>query len=167
MAADLEHPSISWGRRPPPKRMRSLPRNRSRSVRTRSSSFQVLAAAALTFLLHFLAGSQLEPHLNSESVSLLDAPMSSGAVHRRFACMGCTARTNGRGEPTFFNDYQSAASHYARSSHCNRSMLGIKSVAVQLNTGPQYVGGGEAGAGGAAGPWRPQPAPSRRPGAMI
>ena len=147
----------------------ALPRNRSRSVQTRSSSFQVLwlAAAALTFLLHFLASSQLESHLNSESVSLLDAPMSSGAVHRRFACMGCTARTNGSGEPTFFNDYQSAASHYARSSHCTRSMRGIKSVAVQLNTCPQYVGGGEAGAGGADGPWRPQPAPSRRPGAMI
>ena len=147
--------------------MQSLPRIRSRSrvhsVRTRSSSFQVLAAAALTFLLHFLAGSQLEPHLNSESVSLLDAPMSSGAVHRRFACMGCS---DGRGQPTFFNDYQSAASHYARSSLCNRSMRGIKSVAVQLNTDPQYVGDGEAGAGGAAGPWRPQPAPSRRPGDM-
>ena len=147
------------------------PRSRSRvhSVRTRSSSFQVLrlAAAALTFLLHFLASSQLEPHLNSESVSLLDAPMSSGAVHRSFTCMGCTARTNGSGEPTFFNDYQSAASHYARSSHCNRSMRGIKSVAVQLNTCPQYVGGGEAGAGGAAGPWRPQPAPSCCTGAMI
>jgi hypothetical protein len=150
-----------------PRTPRSRSRSRVHSVRTRSSSFQVLAAAALTFLLHFLAGSQLEPHLNSESVSLLDAPMSSGAVHRRFACMGCTARTNGSGEPTFFNDYQSAASHYARSSHCNRSMRGIKSVAVQLNTCPQYVGGGEAGAGGAAGPWRPQPAPSRRPGAMI
>ena len=43
----------------------------------------------------------------------------------------------------------------------------IKSVAVQLITRPQYVGDGEAGGGGAAGAWRPQPAPSRRPGAMI
>ena len=49
-------------------------------------------------------------------------------------------------------------------------MRGIKAVAVQqlqLNTSPQYVGDGEAGGGGAAGAWRPQPAPSRRTGAMI
>ena len=72
-----------------------------------------------------------------------------------------------RGEPTFFNDYQSAATHYSRSSLCNRSMRGIKTVAVQLNTRPQHVGDGEAGGGGAAGSWRPQPAPSRRAGAMI
>jgi len=67
----------------------------------------------------------------------------------------------------FFNDYQSAATHYSRSSLCNRSMRGIKTVAVQLNTRPQHVGDGEAGGGGAAGSWRPQPAPSRRAGAMI
>jgi hypothetical protein len=78
--------------------------------------------------------------------------------------MGCAAR---RGEPTFFNDYHSAASHYARSSLCNKSMRGIKTVTVQLNTRPQHVGDGEAGGGGAPGPWRPQPAPSRRAGAMI
>jgi len=99
---------------------------------------------------------------------------ASGAstVHRRFACMGCTAR---RGEPTFFNDYQSAASHYSRSIHCNKSTRGIKAVTVQLNTRPvqlntrpQHVGDGVAGAGGAPGVWRPQPAPSRRAaGAMI
>ena len=153
------------------KRMRSLARSESRSrthsVRTRSSSLLAAGWATLTLLLHFLASSNLEPTFNSESHSILDSPMSSGAVHRRFACMGCTARSNGRGEPTFFNDYQAAASHYSRSSCCNKSMRGIKSVAVQLNTRPQYVGDGEAGGGGAAGAWRPQPAPSRRPGAMI
>ena len=153
------------------KRMRSSARSGSRSrthsVRTRSSSLLAAGGAALTLLLHFLASSNLEPTFNSESHSILDSPMSSGAVHQRFACMGCTARSNGRGEPTFFNDYQAAASHYSRSSCCNKSMRGIKSVAVQLNTRPQYVGDGEAGGGGAAGAWRPQPAPSRRPGAMI
>jgi hypothetical protein len=46
-------------------------------------------------------------------------------------------------------------------------MRGIKSVAVQLDTRPQHVGDGEAGGGGAAGSWRPQPAPSRRAGDMI
>ena len=167
MAADLENPSISWGRRPPPKRMRSLPHNRSRSVRTRSSTLQVLAAVLGIFaalLLHFVASFQLESISDSEYI--LEAPMSSvsGAIHRRFACMGCAAR---RGDPTFFNDYQSAAVHYSRSSLCNRSMRGIKTVAVQLNTRPQYVGDGEAGGGGAAGSWRPQPAPPRRPGAML
>jgi hypothetical protein len=166
VAADLEHPWISWGRRPPPKRMRSLPRNRSRSVRTRSSTLQVLAAVLgiLALLLHFVASFQLESISDSEYI--LEAPMSSesGAIHRRFACMGCAAR---RGEPTFFNDYQSAATHYSRSSLCNKSMRGIKTVAVQLNTRPQHVGDGEAGGGGAAGSWRPQPAPSRRAGAMI
>ena len=108
--------------------MQASARNRSRSClhsgRTRSSSFQVLAVggAAITVLLfHFLASSQLEPNQNSESESILDAPMSSGAVNRRFACMGCAVR---RGEPTFFNDYQAAATHYSRSSHCNKSMWG-------------------------------------------
>ena len=144
--------------------MRDLPRNRSRSVRTRSSRFQVLAAVlgSLALLLHFLASFQLE--YISDSESILEAPMSSGAMHKRFACMGCAAR---RGEPTFFNDYHSAASHYARSSLCNKSMRGIKTVTVQLNTRPQHVGDGEAGGGGAPGPWRPQPAPSRREGTMI
>ena len=129
--------------------------------------FQVLAAvllASLTLLLHS-ASFQLESILDAESI--LEAPMSSGAIHQRFnsvACMGCAAR---RGEPSFFNDYHSAASHYARSSLCNKSMRGIKTVAVQLNTRPQHVGDGEAGGGGAPGPWRPQPAPARRAGAMI
>ena len=147
--------------------MRDLPRNRSRSVRTRSSNFQVLAAAIGSFalVLHFIASFQLESILDSESI--LEAPMSSGAIHRRFACMGCTARSNGRGEPSFFNDYKSAAVHYSRSSFCNKSMRGIKAVTVQLNTRPQHVGDGEAGGGGAPGAWRPQPAPSRRAGAMI
>ena len=144
--------------------MRSLPRNRSRSVRTRSSTLQVLAAVLgiLALLLHFIASFQLESILDFESI--LEAPMSSGAIHQRFACMGCAAR---RGEPSFFNDYHSAASHYARSSLCNKSMRWIKTAAVQLNTRPQHVGDGEAGGGGAPGPWRPQPAPSRRAGAMI
>ncbi len=62
-------------------------------------------------------------------------------MHKRFACVGCAAR---RGELTFFNDYHSAASHYARSSLCNTSMRGIKTVAVQLNTCPQHVGDGDS-----------------------
>ena len=103
-----------------------------RSVRTRSSSFQLLLATVLAACLTLLASFQLESTLDSESI--LEAPMAS--VHRRFACMGCTARSNGRGQPTFFNDYQSAASHYSRSSLCNKSMRGIKTVAVQLNTRP-------------------------------
>ncbi len=152
--------------------MRSPPRNWSRSVRTRSSIIQVLVAVqvitSLTLLLQVHSASfQLESILNSESILKAQMSSASGAstVHRRFACMGCTAR---RGEPTFFNDYQSAASHYSRSIHCNKSMRGIKAVTVQLNTRPQHVGDGVAGAGGAPGVWRPQPAPSRRAaGAMI
>jgi len=95
--------------------------------------------------------------------------MSSGAVHRRFACMGCAARSGGRGEPTFFSDYKSAAVHYSRSSQYNKSMRWIKAVTVQLNKRPQHVGDGEAasGGGGAPGTWRPQPAPSRRAGTMT
>ncbi len=161
----------SWRRRPPRNgcKLWALPRSRSRSrsVRTRSSCFQVLAAvlASLTLLLHFIASFQLESILDSESI--LEAPMSPGDVLRRFACMGCTARGDGRGEPTFFNDFKSAAVHYSRSSHCNKTMRGINAVTVQLNTRPQYVGDGEARGGGAPGAWRPQPAPSRRAGAMI
>ena len=147
--------------------MRSLPRNWSRSVRTRSSIIQVLLA--LTASLTLLASFQLESILDSESI--LEASMSSEsgaqAVHRRYACMGCTARSGGRGEPTFFNDYKSAAVHYARSSQCNKSMHGIKAVTVQLNTRPQHIGDGVAGAGGAPGAWRPQPAPARRAGTMT
>ncbi len=152
--------------------MRSLPRNWSRSVRTRSSIIQVLVAVqvitSLTLLLHS-ASFQLESILDSESI--LEASMSSEsgaqAVHRRFACMGCTARSGGRGEPTFFNDYKSAAVHYARSSQCNKSMRGIKVVTAQLNTRPQHIGDGVAGAGGAPGAWRPQSAPARRAGTMT
>ncbi len=90
---------------------RKISRLRLQSVRTRSSNFQVQAAfwAAFTILLHFLASLQLESNLNSEFL-LLDSPMAS--VYRRYACMGCTARG---GEPTYFNDYQSAATHYAAS----------------------------------------------------
>ncbi len=43
----------------------------------------------------------------------------------------------------------------------------IKAVTVQLNTRPQHVDDGEAGAGGAPGALRPQPAPCRRAGAMT
>ena len=46
-------------------------------------------------------------------------------------------------------------------------MRGINAVTVQLNTRPQYVGDGEAEGGGGSVAWRPQPAPSRRAGAMI
>ncbi len=75
-------------------------------LRTRSSSFQVLVAVqvltSLTLLLHS-ASFQLESILDSKSI--LEAQMSSesgaATVHRRFACMGCTAR---RGESTFFNN---------------------------------------------------------------
>ena len=141
------------------KRMRPTARSGSR---TRSSRFQVLIAALAGASLFALLLLDLESNLNSESI--LGAPMAS--VHRRFACMGCTARSNGRGQPTFFNDYQAAASHYSRSSLCNKSMRGIKTVAVQLNTRPQYVGDGEAGGGGAAGAWWPQAAPARRAGSM-
>jgi hypothetical protein len=149
--------------------MRDLPRNRSRSVRTRSSTvaFQLLAAAIGSFaLLHFIASFQLESILDSESI--LEAPMSSGAIHRRFACMGCTARSNGRSEPPFFNDYNSAAVHYSRSRFCNKSMRGIKAVTVQLSTRPQHVGNGEAGGGGAPGAWRPHWPPNpRHPAAQV
>ena len=151
--------------------MRPLPRNQSRSVRTRSSNFQVLLATVtvLTASITLLASFQLESILDSESI--LEAPMSSESgvqvVHRGFACMGCTARSGGSGEPTFFNDYKSAAVHYSRSSQCNQSMRGIKAVTVQLNTRPQHIGDGVAGAGGAPGAWRPQPSPARRPGTMT
>jgi hypothetical protein len=73
--------------------------------------------ASLTLLASFQPGSILD------SESILETSMSSEscaqAVHLRFACMGCTARSGGCGEPTFFNDYKSAAVHYSRSSRCN------------------------------------------------
>jgi hypothetical protein len=53
------------------------------------------------------------------------------SVHRRYACVSCMARG---GEPTYFNDYQSAATHYARSQSCSKSTRGIKTVSVQLHT---------------------------------
>ncbi len=114
--------------RPPRACMRALPRHH-RSRRTRTAL--IACGAALTLLLQLLTSFQLESNLNSWFDLLLFAPMSSGAVHRRYACMGCNARSNGRGEPTFFNDYQSAATHYSHSIHCNKSIRGTKSVAVQ------------------------------------
>ncbi len=79
---------------------RKISRSRLQPVRTRSSSFQVQVAfwAAFTILLHFLASLQLESNLNSESLQL-DSPMAS--VHRRYACMGCTARGGEPAPPTF------------------------------------------------------------------
>ncbi len=149
------------------KRMQPTARSGSCSGRTQSYRLQVLIAAwAFASLLLSLGASlllDLESNLNSKSI--LEAPMAS--VHLRFACMGCTASSNGSGHPTYFNDYQSAATHYSCSSICNKSMHWIKTVAVQLNTRPQYVGDGEAGGGGAAGAWLPQAAPSRRAGTMI
>ena len=107
----------------------------------------------------------LELQVHTWGPNVIRVRCFESTMHRRFACMGCTAR---RGEPTFFNDYQSAATHYSRSTHCNKSMRGIKAVTVQLHTRPQHVGDGVAGACGAPGVLRPQPAPSRRAaGAMI
>jgi hypothetical protein len=170
VAVVIEHPSISRGRRPPMPSMRNACAV-CRSVRTRSSGFQVLAAvllASLTLLLHS-ASFQLESIFDSESILEAPMPSESGAqaVHRGFACMGCTARRRGdAGDSTFFNDYQSAASHYSRSSLCNKSMRGIKLVTVQLNPRPQHIGDGVTRAGGAPGVWRPhcatRPIPPRR-----
>jgi hypothetical protein len=39
----------------------------------------------------------------------------------------------------FFNDYKTAAVHYSFSIHCSKSMSGIKSVAVQLDTVPSSL----------------------------
>ncbi len=141
----------------------------SRSVRTRSSNFQVLLATVLTASITLHASFQLESILDSESIleALMSSESGAQAVHRRFACMGCTARSGGRAEMTFFNDYKSAAVHYSRSSQCNQSMRGIKAVTVQLKTCPQHTGHGVAGAGGAPGAWCPQPAPARRAGTMT
>jgi hypothetical protein len=79
--------------------------------------------------------------------------------------MGCTARGDGGGEPTFSNDYKLAAVHYSRSSHCNKSMRGIKAVTVhgvQLNTRPG--GNGEAGGVERLAPGAPNP---RHPAAQV
>ena len=72
----------------------------------------------------------------------------------RYACMGC------KGSPTFFSDFKAASIHYARSKRCYQSNRGIKSVSVQVNPSPQFIGDGEAGGAG-GGPWRQQPAPAR------
>ncbi len=48
-----------------------------------------------------------------------------------------------------------AASHYSRSSLCNKSMSWIKTVSVHMNLRPVHVGNGKAGGGGAPGTWRP------------
>jgi hypothetical protein len=101
--------------------------------------------ASLTLLLHFIASFELESILDSESI--FEAPMSSGAVHWRFACMGCTARGNGRGEQTFSmitNRLLYTTRAAASASHCNKCPRWIKAVTVQLNTRPQHVGDGEA-----------------------
>ncbi len=121
---------------PPRVCMHDLPRHhRSRQTRTAL----IACGFAPTLLLQLLTSFQLESNLNSWSDVLLFTPMSSGAVHRRYACMGCTAHSNGRGEPTFFNDYQLAATHYLHSIHCNKSMRWIKSVAVHLDTRPHSL----------------------------
>ena len=82
--------------------------------------------------------------------------------------MGCTGRGDGRGEPTFFNDYKSAAVHYSHSSHCNKSMRGIKAVTVQLNPRPHTLTmEARPEVENLSGAWRSQPARSHCAGAMI
>jgi hypothetical protein len=97
-----------------------------------------------TILIHAVASSELESNLTSKSI--LDTLMASGAVHQRFAYMGCAAL---RGEMTLFNVYQSesAAIYYSRRARCNNSMWGIKAVSIQLSTSPQCIGDGKAGCG--------------------
>ena len=63
------------------------------------------------------------------------------------------AAPEGKAAPS---ESDSAAVHYAPSSQCNKSMHGIKVVTVQLNTRPQHIGDGVAGAPGA--PDQRQPA---------
>ncbi len=165
MAAVIEHPSITWERRPP---CATHVISATQSVTFSPDSEFILSSitgdcthGSLTLLASF----QLESILDSESILEASKSSESGAqaVHRRFACMGCTARSNGRGEPTFLNDYKSAAVHYSRSSQCNRSMHGIKALTIQLNTRPQHIGDGVAGAGGAPG-GAPNP---RQPAAQV
>ncbi len=161
MAAGVENPPIYCEGRPPRGTHATFGTQNFTFASSVSadSEFKLSSSSCVLGRLHhppFLASLQLESNLNSESL-LLGSPMAS--VHRR--CMGCSARG---GEPTYFNDYQSAATHYARSQFCSKSSREIKTVSVQLQTRPQYVGDSEAGGGGAAGAWRPQPAPSRRPG---
>ena len=43
----------------------------------------------------------------------------------------------------------------------------IKTVSVQVDPLPQFIGDGEAGGAGGGGPWRPQPAPARRQPGQI
>lgn len=101
-------------------------------------------------------------HPWASQTNILSAQMLGQNVRVvRYACMGC------EGSPTFFNDYKAASIHYGRSKSCNQSNRGIKTISVQVNPSPQFVGDGEAGAAGGGGPWRPQPAPAparRHPG---
>jgi hypothetical protein len=78
------------------------------------------------------------------------------------SCKG-NLNLNGRGQPTHW--------HYSHSMHYSKSMCWIKSVAIQLDTRPQFVGGGEAGGGqgraSGQSQWRPQPALARSAGDVI
>ncbi len=74
--------------------------------------------------------------------------------------------SSSRGPTTRGNLSSSCQLTHHSLSH-NKSMSGIKSVAVQLDTSPQFVSCCEAGGGGAPGPCRPQPAPARRAGDVI
>ena len=141
---------------------RDLPRNRSRSVRTRSSTYWLLQSAVSPFSYYTLSPvSNLNPYWTP-------SPYLKPLCHLELSISALPAwAAQPAGEPSFFNDYKSAVVHYSRSSFCNKSMRGIKAVTVQLNTRPQHVGDGEAGGGGAPGAWRPQPAPSRSTGVMI
>jgi hypothetical protein len=60
-----------------------------------------------------------------------------------------------------------SGSHYPLQQVHAGDQLPIKSFAVQLDTSPKFVGGGEAGGGRAPGPWRPQPAPASSAGGVI
>ena len=66
----------------------------------------------------------------------------------RWVCMGCQ-QPNRHGAPgagSYFADYKSAACHYARSSACNKSNRGLRTVTVVSRPSDRDAcGGGPAG----------------------
>ncbi len=116
-----------------------------RSVRTRSSGFNL----KYWWLYKYspASPSSFTQPVSNLNPSLTPTPYLSPKCHPSQVlprCIGalpawapsqCIAR---RGEPTFSNDYQSAATHYSHSIYCNKSTRGIKAVTVQLITRPQH-----------------------------
>ena len=109
-------------------------------------SIAVVIAVISIAILGVSLGFVSQPSSKSISLELLKLTMPSVT---RWVCMGCQ-KPGSSSSASYFADYKSAACHYARSSACNKSHRGLRTVEIVSRASDR-----DAGGGGAAGVWAP------------